>query len=297
METESREVRVCLEHISPEAARPDSDPSIVFKAGSIRGQNLYLCTQTEILTYRLPDFERIGYISLPMFNDCHHVCPTREGDLLVANTGLDMVVRVSSEGEILEEWNVLGETAWVRFSKEVDYRKIPTTKPHLSHPNYVFMHEGDIWVTRFEQKDAICLTQPESRIEIGLGKPHDGHTRKDRVYFTTVNGMIVIADLNSHKVKRVINLNRIDGQIRALGWCRGINILDDERILVGFSRLRPTQWRENLRGIKGGLSLVGSLGFLPTRIALYNIKKNTCDWTMNLEDWGMNVVFSILKAN
>ncbi len=67
-------------------------------------------------------------------------------------------MEVTPEGEILREWSVIGEDTWARFSRQIDYRKVPTTKPHRSHPNFAFLLEGDIWTTRCDQKDAICLT-------------------------------------------------------------------------------------------------------------------------------------------
>lgn len=81
----------------------------------------------------------------------------------MVNTGLDMVVRVTPEGRVLEEWDVLLEPAWQRFSRDIDYRKIVSTKPHRSHPNFVFELGDEVWVTRFEQRDAICLTAPQKR--------------------------------------------------------------------------------------------------------------------------------------
>ncbi|WP_372369480.1 hypothetical protein [Candidatus Uabimicrobium sp. HlEnr_7] len=90
--------------------------------------------------------------------------------MLVVNAGLDMILRISVSGEILEEWPVLSETLWARFSKNVDYRKIET-KPHKSHPNFVFCTQKNTWVTRSYQKDAICLTEPYNRIAIDIGNP------------------------------------------------------------------------------------------------------------------------------
>ena len=82
---------ICAKYTTPPEARPDKDPSILFKAGTLADGMLYVCTQTEVMVFQLPDFERASYISLPCFNDLHHVRPNGEGNLLVANTGLDMV--------------------------------------------------------------------------------------------------------------------------------------------------------------------------------------------------------------
>src|SRR5262249_5674715 len=158
------------------------------------GNSLYLCTSTEVMVYDVRGFQRTLHLSLPCFNDLHHVCPAGNGNLLVAVTGLDMVVEIAPSGEILREWGVLGASPWERFSRDIDYRKVLSTKPHASHPNFVFHTGEDIWVNRHQQRDALCLTDPSKRIDIAVQVAHDGHVFQDFVYFTTVDGHIVVAN-------------------------------------------------------------------------------------------------------
>ena len=108
LDTETREVAVATEYVSPPGTCPVEDPAILFKSGTLVDDKLYLTTQTEVLVYRVPSFERVAYVSLPMFNDVHHVRPTPAGNLLVANTGLDNVVEVTTDGALVNIWNVLG---------------------------------------------------------------------------------------------------------------------------------------------------------------------------------------------
>jgi hypothetical protein len=143
----------CIEYVSPSDTHAPRDP-ILFKSGTLHENRLYVCTQTEVLVYDLPSFTRVGYVSLPCFNDVHHVRPTPEGHLLIANSGLEMVLEVTLSGDVLRAWNVLGQDPWANFSREVDYRKGINLKPHQAHPNYVFYLDGEIWTTRFEQRDA-----------------------------------------------------------------------------------------------------------------------------------------------
>src|SRR3954466_10177826 len=82
------------EWVTPDGARPDVNPAILFKSGTRVGDRLYLTSQTEVFVYTLPDFTLETYLSLPFFNDVHHVRPTPEGNLLIAVTGLDMVAEV-----------------------------------------------------------------------------------------------------------------------------------------------------------------------------------------------------------
>jgi hypothetical protein len=283
----------CVEYVSPPEVCCDDTPAILFKSAFLEDDTLYACTSTEILIYQLPDFRRVSYISLPCFNDLHHVCPTDRGTLAVAVTGLDMVVELTMEGEIVREWGVLGEDPWGRFSRDVDYRKVPTTKPHRSHPNHVFQLGGELWVTRCFQKDAICLTKPGESIDIAVERPHDGYLFGHSVYFTTVNGHIVVVDQKNRTARKVHNLNEMHPEpSQVLGWCRGLLPLDERFIWVGFTRVRPTIFKENLAWIRNGASRHKA-----SHIALYDLEKSECVQEIALEPHGIGVVFSLFPVD
>jgi hypothetical protein len=295
VDSDTGAVRPEVEYHSPPDACADDDPSIVFKTGTLVGSRLYAPTQTEILVYEVPSFRRCGYVSLPCFNDVHHARPGPAGTLFVANTGLDMVVEVALDGTVRGEWSAIGEALWTRFSREVDYRKVVTTKPHRSHPNHVCFLDGEPWVTRCDQHDVWCLTREQPPIPIADKYIHDGLVRGDSVYFTAVNGQVVVVDAGSKTVRRRFDLNAIAGGGTPLGWCRGIEVLDDDHVVVGFSRLRPTKWKENVQWVKHRLGGDGT-GLRPTRIALFDLRHEKICWDVDLEPAGMNVVFSIHAA-
>jgi hypothetical protein len=205
-----------------------------------------------------------------------------------------MVVKFTSQGEIVEEWDVLAEAPWSRFSRTADYRKVESTKPHKSHPNFVFELNRGIWVTRFRQRDAICLNDSGRRIDIAAQSPHDGLLRDDRIYFTSVDGGIVIANSRSLQVDEIIDLKQINGQKTLLGWCRGLLPLDDRRMWVGFTRIRKTRFLENVLWVKGVLQ--DDMAERPTHIALYDVVDKQCVQEFDLEACGMNIVFSIFPA-
>lgn len=294
LDTDSGAVETCLEYKTPPEARASDDSSNVFKAGTLVGNVLYTCTSTEVLIFELPHFERRGYISLPCFNDLHHVTPTSDGNLLVASTGLDMVVKLTPQGKVMEEWSVLEERPWSRFSPAVDYRRVDSTKPHESHPNFVFELDGETWVTRFRQRDAICLNGSRKRIDIAVERPHDGLLHDGRIYFTTVDGRIVIANPRTLKVDKIIDLKQMNGQKALLGWCRGLLPLDERRSWVGFTRVRKTKFKENILWVKN--IFYEGMVEMPTHIALYDIVGKRCLQEFDLEQHGMNVIFSIFPA-
>lgn len=187
---ENHSVKKRIEYISPPEVCPEENPSISFTAGTIDNKHLYVGTQTEILIYSLSNFKKVNYLSLPCFNDIHHVLPTAEGNLLIVNTGLDMVLELSPQGKILNEWSVIGGNPWERFSRKKDYRKVPSTNPHHSHPNYVFKIGNEIWVTRCLQMDAVCLTKPNQRINIGRALVHDGVVFGESIYLPKLTDML-----------------------------------------------------------------------------------------------------------
>jgi hypothetical protein len=295
---EDGRIQRVLEYESPPPHCPDL-PSIVFKAASVEGNRAYLCTQTEILICDFPSFAIRNIISLPCFNDVHHVAVAPDGRLFVAVTGLDAVAELEPDGKLVRLVSVIGGSVWDRFSPKVDYRKVPTTKPHLAHPNFVFFLEGVPWVTRFEQRDAVPLdgkTNGRSIFRLGEERAHDGHVIGKEIYFTTVNGSILRFDLVSGK-RQCLDLNGIGSSHhdRPLGWCRGILPLGD-KAWIGFSRIRYTTLRHNLDWIRHGFRHAERHPPAPTRVACYDLSGRKLLDEIDLEEQGMNTVFSIHAA-
>jgi hypothetical protein len=287
------ESKVHIEYVSPPNVCSKEIPAILFKSATLKENRLYACTSTEVLVYDLPDFRLTNYISLPCFNDLHHVYPSHRGTLLVVVTGLDMVVEITTAGELIREWNVLGEEPWARFSREIDYRLVSTTKPHKSHPNHVFELDNEVWVTRFHQRDAVCLTRPGLRIDVAVQRPHDGYLVGERIYFTTVDGHVVVANSKTLQVEESIDLTAMSGPPgQILGWCRGVLPLNERLLWVGFTRVRPTKFVENVAWIKNGPSR-----HKRSHVALYDLKLKKCELEIELEPHGIGVIFSLLPLS
>ena len=304
LDTETGAVSEEASWTSPSENCPTDKPSFVFKAGTLTPKHLWVCSQTEVLAYSVPDFRLSKLISLPYFNDLHHVTPTKRNTLLVAVTGLDLVVEITTDGQTVNEWSAFEGPVWDRCDRFVDYRKISTTKPtrpHRAHANFVFEYQNDIWTTRCDLQDAISLSGPQRRIQIGKEYVHDGHVVGDKVLFTTVDGFIVFA--NGERVVRMIDLNEVlpDPYGRALGWCRGIKVLSDDEFVVGFTRIRPTKVLERVNWLLDRARLavpaIPTKQFAPTRVVCISAKRNEKLWEVNLEDCGMNAVFSIHDAS
>ena len=286
----SGSVTTRLSYESPPDAVSDDEPAILFKQGTLVDGVMYLTTQTEVIVYSYPELEVLHYISLPQFNDVHHVRPSGNGTLLVVNTGLDQLLELERDGSVVREWNALGKDPWERFDKSIDYRKVNSTKPYESHPNHVFLLDDEVWLTRFKQKDAVSLADPSRRIDIGVERIHDGVVHGDHIYFTAVNGTLAVADKESLEIVELIDLNTLERGGRVLGWCRGVAPGDDG-VWVGFSRLRATSTRENVAWVKGGFRKS-----MPTHVARYDLEKRTLEQRIELEDHNLNAVFSIFRV-
>ncbi|MFO7891946.1 MAG: hypothetical protein R6V04_16590 [bacterium] len=189
----NKKIDTLIKYKAPRRYCADRVPSVYFTSASLLDDLLYLCSTTQVFVYRYPALELIQEINHPYFNDIHHVTKIRD-TIYVASTGIDAVLGFNEKGDLIKAQNTLGKNLWFRRSPDTDYRKIASTKPHDSHPNFVFNIGEDIWVTRFEQKDAVNLNNFNERIEINIERPHDGHVVGEYIYFTTVNGCIVIVN-------------------------------------------------------------------------------------------------------
>ncbi len=295
LETETGCCRTLMEYRTPEGLCPSGTFSHSFKACSWDGGKLLLCTSTEILWVDPGTFRVIDSFSHPWFNDLHHVRPWN-GNILAVSTGLESILTLDSARKVAKVESALESHTWDRFNQETDYRLIPTTKPHEAHPNFVFVWNDEVWVTRFNTQDAICLADRSKRIPISLGNPHDGLVKGKDVWFTTTNGHIIRVGLASASVQREFDLNQIEDLGVPLGWCRGI-FFSEDLVYVAYSRIRATKWRTNLSWIKHGFRLPKGYTPLPTRLVAYNLEKGTKEAEWELEAHGLSVVFGILPVH
>lgn len=294
LDTESGEVRVLAERASSAAAMP-APGTHVFKAGTLSQGNLWVVTQTEVLAYPEDDFTSPRVWSHGLHNDLHHVYPHDAG-FHVVSTGLDSLVSHDLEGEVVQVRHALGEDTASCFDLTRDWRQVPSTKPHRSHPNYYFETEHGAWLTRFEQKDAVCLDDPQRRLEVGVGNPHDGLVHDGSVWFTTTNGHLVRFDSSQTQPSDVYDLHALADADAPLGWCRGLHV-DNDVAWIGFSRVRTTRIKKNLSWIRHGFKLPDGMRSPPTRVAAFDLKQQRFIKEWDLERAGMGAIFSIIPRS
>lgn len=291
---ESAACEICFSYETPPEVRASAQSSVLFKSGAVEGDRLYACTSTEVMIFEVPGFRRLAYISLPFFNDLHHVCPTPRGTIAVVVTGLDMVAEITPEGELVQSWSALGGDPWQRFARDTDYRKIATLKPYRAHPNFVFWAQDELWVSRGDLSDAVCLADPKKTIVLGTRECiHDGWVKDGRIFFTSVDGHLFVVNEQTLRVEDELDLNAL-GQDSPPGfsWCRGVLPVDEQRAWVCFTRIRQTRWKEKIRWVKNMVRAVSR----PTRLALYDLGRRERLQEINLEAMGMHAVFNAVPA-
>ena len=291
LDLETGEYEVVLEYRSPPETAPDDDPSITFKTATVVGDEMYLCTQTEVMAYSLPDFRRTWYCSLPRFNDVHHVLPAAEG-IFVANTGLDEVLLIDREGSLIEAFPTTPDSERREFDDGIDWRKVASTKPHITHPNNVFQTGDATWALRLNFRDAVCLEDPRRTLPIEVQRPHDGIVRGDDVWFTTVDGHLVAVSQRDHRRRATLISSRriVSG---SLGWCRGLWMSPGaDAALVGFSQLRHTTDRDKVSWVESAVGRLKNELRLPTRVSLVDVRDGATLRDYDLEP-ELAAVFSI----
>lgn len=263
---ESGEVKKEKFYVSPPERRGGP---LEFTTGTLYNGEFVLPTGTEILFYDCQTLQIKRVISLPSFTDLHHV-NIHNGLLYIANTGLEMVQVLSMDGEFLKEYNMTSTPTWERFDPRQDYRLVPTTQPHEVHVNQVFFLDDQPWATRCLQCDAICLVDPEKRIDLKVegGNPHDGLVVGDYIYFTITAGFVIVVNKFTRKKEAIFDLSKMCDSPVQLGWCRGIEVVGDQ-IFVGFTRFRRSKFREF-----GTWITSGAKKFLPSRVSQFDLNQN-----------------------
>ncbi len=283
----SGDPRVAHTYVSGTDVRNPDDP-MLFKCATQRGDLLYATTETEVIVYRLPDFEILHHLSHRWFNDVHHVLPTSAGSLLVASSGAESVLELDLDGELLGVYPA-GDEPSPAIDEDRDLRFGVNLKPHAIHPNHLFLVGDEPWVTRFERRDAVSLVDRRRRIAIERQRVHDGHVVDGQVWFTTVDGAVVVGDPETGHIVDTFDLNE-SRQAVIPGWCRGL-LVGQDHFWVGFSRIRQTAVRSRLSWLRTGLTTS-----LPTRVERWDRSTRTMDESIDLEPLGVNAVFSILKG-
>lgn len=291
LENDNYQEHICFDQANENY--PEEHPNLLFTAACYDDDLIWIPTHGEVIAYRLHDWKIIRRFSIPLFNNNHSVIML-DNKLYVTATGTDMVVIMDKDvGKSIECINIEGKDIWHRFEKQIDYRKIHSTKPHQGHPNYVFKLKDEIWVTRCGFEDAACLTDVKKNIKVTNDKEmsiHDGFVYENDIYFTSVDGHILVADQKSLKIKNIYNLNKGVDRINK-GWCRGLYI-EDGLAYVGFSKIRKTRNARRLEWLKK--SIKRNNENLDSAVVVFDLNKQVKIKEIAFEEGVLDAIYSIL---
>ena len=276
---------------------PEEHPNLEFTAGTVEGNFLWISTDTEVHKYQLPEFSLQACFSHPCFHNVHstHII---DDELIVTSTGVDnVIVMDKNSGAITRILNTEGKDPWHRFHVDMDYRKVHSTRPHDSHPNYVFKLDNDLWVTRCSQEDAVKLSDPNDCINVSGGDDvisvHDGVVWQNFVVFTRVDGFLVFADKATRKVVKTVDPFKSSSN-RPVGWCRGLHI-DGDMFYIGYSKIRKTKLKSKIKHLaKGNFKYSNGNNAL---VVAYNLQTENADNVFESPDGLIDAIYGILPFN
>jgi hypothetical protein len=293
VDAETGEILHLCEYRTPSELRAPRQKMQFTGSCMIDGQ-IHACCHNEIIRFDdWPPSEPAGRITIPGFNDLHHCIPW-EGGLAVANTGLETVDHVSLDGDLIHRWDLLdGYSEARRINPDLDYRRIPDTKPHHIHPNHLWVRQGELWVTGLKVPGAVGVTGNGRKLTFETARPddgpHDGRYIRGQLAFTTVRGFVVLVDPDSLEVVASHDLEPMTPGIKTLGWCRGLceDPRDPNRFFVAFTILRLSQWREYGFRVRHGHWKA------PSRIALYDVERGEMVESFPMTDSQSLVLFQL----
>jgi hypothetical protein len=241
----------------------------VFKGLSRDGDRWLACTERELVWFD-DSGKPVDRLDHPWFNDVHHAV-RHQGRVRVAVTGLDGVLEPESG-----RW-------WGPPIADRDWRRVDT-RPHAVHPNHLFAHAGETWVTQFHAGEASSVTAG-SALAVGAPRIHDGVVRDGRVWFTVVDGRLRGVSPADGTVDEI----RMPGE-HPMGWCRGLAPVPGGWA-VGFTRLRATRWRHNLAWLRGTLRGDRTVTDQPTRVVV--LEHGRVAEVLPVEALGLHALFAI----
>lgn len=236
----------------PQGLHPGPDEHAELTGAHRVGATLVQTTRSEVLWFDLPTVTLTDRFSHPLLYDVHDALPLPGGGLAVTATGHDSVLVFDKDRQLVQHhW--LGSGSFAALYAGVhDFRRVPFDryKPHVAHPNHLFLLDGALYATCLALGRAVCVADPSRDLPLPGQGPHDGRWIDGLLWFTSVDGWVSAWDPASALWQTSLRVD--DGAPGIPGWCRGVEVVGD-RVFVGMTTLRESAWREvGRRLIRGG---------------------------------------------
>lgn len=173
-----------------------------------------------------------GIIKNRFFNDLHSIQKTQDNNFLITSTGLDLVLKIDREGNILNEWWA-GEHGFdkdqnninITFDRTKLYSddSIPTSS-QSTHLNYsIELDEDHYLVSLFHQGKIIKINNKDGSFEVvanNLTRPHSIRLINNKFYVAdSKNGRVLIFDKDFKKIDQIV-INK--------GWIQDIREISND---------------------------------------------------------------------
>jgi len=184
-----------------------------------KGENFYIASMRENIIYVLnKDLKILKKIKNKFFNDIHDINMTKKG-LLVSNTGLDNILEIDLEGNILWNWfatensykkNRLGEVRKVDKSLNHNNKDYPTLT-QTTHLNSAIYSNNSILCSLFHQGEVIEISRVNKKIKKILKNLKQPHSLKkiseDKFLISDTNGKRIIIFKRNGSIIKSISVN------------------------------------------------------------------------------------------
>lgn len=168
-----------------------------------QGQTLVACSWIDQCVYVLNGSDEISILTHPWFNYIHSVDLTPQHTFLLASAGSDLIVEISSRGEVVWDWfgpehgyDTCPEGTPAFFNRQVDYRAMrrSTTEQAMHVTSAILLPNNTVLATLFHQGVLVSIERETGEAQVvldGLSRPHGIHRRE---------GGFIISDTLGHRI-------------------------------------------------------------------------------------------------
>jgi hypothetical protein len=205
-------------------------------------RNFYITTAGNSINIYSKDLIFKRKIINPFLNDIHSLNLTSKNSLLIASTGLDLILNLDKNGKKLYWWSArdkgykydpLSRLQVFSFKDNHRYKKYPTLK-QTTHLNSAIFVENrgyypeTIYCSLFHQGEILAINakNDESKILLkNLHHPHSLYRLGDKIIISdTENAQIIITNLNFGKIHKI--------KLKGFNWIQDTSLLSNGNLLI-----------------------------------------------------------------
>jgi len=218
------------------------------------GDYIYTGSWNSVYKIRKKDLKLENIISNNLMNDMHGIYVDKD---IIATilTGKDTIVFSNHEGKVIDHFTIKKDLSVVKDIKieKYDWRFISKQfrgSTGCWHFNFIQKFGDELWITARNTNSFVVVNLKTLKAHLRLmnfftpALIHDGKRKKDRYYFTSIDGKIIIAEeaetASFQARKKIDKIHLFDRDLitktirlneselgREPNWCRGIDIKDD----------------------------------------------------------------------